>query len=518
MPKYKPTNPAQGHFLPVFFNKQLQKGTFEFAINHLIDHDLELSYLDSQYRNDETGAPAYDPRILLKVVLLAYSRGITSSRDIARCCEENIVFMALSANSKPHFTTIANFISSMDKEVISIFREVLLICDEMGLIGREMFAVDGCKLPSNASKEWSGTREDFKRKCSKIENAIERIVKRHRESDLTEAEERVKKTDEQYLATLKKQTKKIQKWLDDDNDDKSGRKGKPNKSNITDNDSAKMKSSNGIIQGYNGVAMVDDRHQIIVGAEAFGEATEYNLLGPMIELTRDNFTAIGNEEDIFTKTKLTADSGFHTNKNMEMLADEQIDAYIADRSFRKRDPRFDNAGRFKERTNEERRKIDKSRKQFLPGDFTFDPDFKFCICPAGKKMYRSGMPVVKGVKRASFTGQKRHCRSCKLRAQCLRYPDRTEIRQVTCAIGETVKNTPASFAEKMKSKIDSVIGKAIYAKRLATAEPAFAHIRHVIGLDRFSFRGKTKVNNQWLLFCIVHNLKKVHRYGFVEPI
>ncbi|MCP3892612.1 MAG: transposase, partial [Desulfobulbaceae bacterium] len=78
MAKYKPTNPAQGHFLPVLFHKQLQQGTFQFAINHLIDEDLNLSQLDARYQNDDTGAPAYDPRILLKVVLLAYSRGITS--------------------------------------------------------------------------------------------------------------------------------------------------------------------------------------------------------------------------------------------------------------------------------------------------------------------------------------------------------------------------------------------------------------------------------------------------------
>ena len=201
-----------------------------------------------------------------------------------------------------------------------------------------------------------------------------------------------------------------------------------------------------------------------------------------------------------------------------MLAEEEIDAYIADRQFRKRDPRFDTTGRYKERTTVERRKIDKSRKQFLPGDFTFDPDFKFCICPAGKRMYRSGIPVVKGVKRAAFTGQKKNWRLCKLRSQCLRYSNRTEIRQVTCAIGVAQDNSPASLALKMKSKIDSVVGKAIYARKIATAEPPFAHIRYVMGLDRFSLRGKTRVNNQWLLFCIVHNLKKVFKYGMTVTI
>ncbi len=106
-----------------------------------------------RYQNDDTGAPAYDPAILLKIILYAYSRGITRSRQIARCCEENVIFMALSADTRPHFTTIADFISSADKEIIRLFLEVLMTCDEMGLIGKEMFAVDGCKLPSNASKE-----------------------------------------------------------------------------------------------------------------------------------------------------------------------------------------------------------------------------------------------------------------------------------------------------------------------------------------------------------------------------
>ncbi len=71
MPKFKPTNQFQGKLLPVFFPQQLQKGTFEFAVNYLIDNELELSELDRRYKNDDGGAPAYDPRILLKVILLA---------------------------------------------------------------------------------------------------------------------------------------------------------------------------------------------------------------------------------------------------------------------------------------------------------------------------------------------------------------------------------------------------------------------------------------------------------------
>lgn len=119
--------------------------------------------------NDETGAPAYDPAILLKVILYAYCRGVTSSRDIAGLCRENIIFMALSHRQHTALhDRIAGFVAKLDREIVGVYREVLLVCDEMGLIGREMFAVDGVKMPSNASKEWSGTREDFQKKAEKL--------------------------------------------------------------------------------------------------------------------------------------------------------------------------------------------------------------------------------------------------------------------------------------------------------------------------------------------------------------
>jgi hypothetical protein len=161
--------------------------------------------------------------------------------------------MALSADTQPHFTTIADFISTLNEEIIGLFLEVLMICDEMELIGKEMFAVDGCKLPSNASKEWSGTRGDLQKKKEKMEKVIRQIVKRHREVDVREADKGVIEQEEQYVETLRGKVKKIKAWLWE-NDDKPGKNGKPIKSNITNNESAKMKTSHGVIQGYDGIA------------------------------------------------------------------------------------------------------------------------------------------------------------------------------------------------------------------------------------------------------------------------
>jgi hypothetical protein len=190
---------------------------------------------------------------------------------------------------------------------------------------------------------------------------------RHREMDIKEKDNGVIEQEEKYIETIKNKVKKIKQFLEN-NEDKPGKTGKPIKSNITDNESAKMKTSHGVIQGYNGVAVVDDKHQVIVvpfhiilpktpfffsqsfvHAEAFGAAGEHDLLKPMIEGTRENFKEIGKEKDVFEYAKLVADSGYHTEENMKMVIEEEIDAYIPDTQFRKRDPRFADVDKYKER-------------------------------------------------------------------------------------------------------------------------------------------------------------------------
>jgi len=501
--RYKPYSYAQGKFIPVHFEKQILPGTFEYSLNHLVDHELDLSIFDERYRNEETGATAYDPKILLKIILFAYSRGITSSRRIAQACEENIIFMSLSCDTKPHFTTIADFVSTMDKEITRLFREVLLVCDDLRLIGKEMFAIDGCKLPSNASKEWSGTKADFEKKAAKMEKAIENILKKHQEEDLSKTESKEKETEEKFAQTLSKRITKIREWLKD-NDDKPGKTGKPKKSNITDNESAKMKTHRGVIQGYDGVAVTDGKHQIVVQAEAFGEAQEHDLLEPMVEGVRKIFQDIG-EEDIFAKAKLLADSGYHTEKNMEMLTHEGIDAYVADKRFRKRDPRFADYEKYKDDARKDWAKG--KPRLFRTEDFTFGKNMEHCICPAGRRLYRSGF----NAKVYRFKGTQTTCVSCTLREKCIRHPEKTVIRQVAYFTGKT--GDGPTFTDKMKRKIDSTIGRVIYGMRLAISEPPFSHITSAMKLDRFTLRGKVKVNTQWNLFCIVHNITKIHRYG-----
>jgi hypothetical protein len=273
-----------------------------------------------------------------------------------------------------------------------------------------------------------------------------------------------------------------------------------------------MKTSHGVIQGYNGVAVVDDRHQVIVHAEAFGAAQEHDLLKPMIEGTRENFQEIC-EKDIFEKARLVADSGYHTEANMKMVMEDAIDAYIADTQFRKRDPRFAGVDKYKERSRKEWKEYHGAPDLFRPNrDFTISDDKTHCICPAGKRLHRNGGNcIVNGQSAIKFRGRKMDCRVCELRPKCLK-SQKAEFRQVYFFQGQA-EPKPETFTQKMKRKIDSIKGRLIYNRRLGTAEPPFAHIRTMMGLDRFTLRGKRKVNTQWLLYCITHNIKKVNRYA-----
>lgn len=172
MARFKAYDYRQRVFLPVSLEDQLIPGTLEFAIHTLVEDRLDTSRFEERYRNDETGRVAYDPKILLKIVLLGYARGLISSRKIEQACQENVVFIALACGQQPDHSTIATFVSSMKAEILPLFRDVLLVCQEMDLLGGTFFALDGLKLPSHASKEWSGTRSELHRKKERLEAKV----------------------------------------------------------------------------------------------------------------------------------------------------------------------------------------------------------------------------------------------------------------------------------------------------------------------------------------------------------
>jgi transposase len=505
--KYIDTNPR---FMAVDLARQLLPGTFEHALNHLLDHAIDLSHFDARFRNDMTGAPAYPPAMLLKVILFAYSQGIVSSRGIERACQEHVTFIALCGDSAPHFTTIAQFVSTLGEDiahVAHVFAAVLAVCDHQDLIGREMFAIDGVKLPSNASKHRSGTRADFQRQTAKLEAAAITMVERHRETDTLPVEPDLTAKAAQRIERLERDAAELREWLAAHPEDRHSAKGRIRKSNRTDNESAKMATGKGVIQGYTGVAAVDHKHQIIVEAQAHGTGSEQELLLPVV-------TAI--QALLAEDTLITADAGYHSEANLKELATLQITALIADNDLRRRDERFATQDRHKAAPDPlyDKARVEQTASVFQPGDFTYDAEARTCVCPAGKPLYRKGQSIVtRSFVSERFRGAKRDCAPCDLRTQCLRTPEKTITRQVAFFRGRA-EFSQETHTARMKAKIDSPSGRAQYAQRFAAVEPVFANVRYNKGLDRFTLRGRTKVDGQWKLFCLVHNIEKLVNNGY----
>ncbi len=674
MGRFYPTDYSQTILVDICLDKQLLPGTLERTIHELVE-SIDLSIFDKRFKNSKLGAPAYPPQVLLKIVLLGYSRGILSSRKLERACRENMTFRAISSNLCPDHSTIAAFVSSMFEEILYIFCEVVYVCDQMNLIGGDHFSLDGVKISSNASKEWSGTHDELRSKVDKFKATIAYLegldLSNWDKEELLRHQEAIKK--------LREKVSKVETFLANSTP-RLGSSGNEVKSNITDNESAMMKTSHGVLQGYNGQALTDSEHQVIVFPEVFGTGQDHGLLETVINGAKQVMTSVGHDEDYFEDVEFSADSNYNDVPNLQTVNREGLDAYIPDNQFRRRDPRFAEAHRHKP----------KKSKKFHQSDFVYDVVTDSFTCPAGKQLN------VK-TKQANYdSGTERHyganksdCEACELREQCLHQKKarrrmlvvRTEVWQqlsnqiqlpldgkdnspagnssvqsefdfgdnsemsaaelnqlhaelevaIDSFVDEEIKadilqaefeaivdaafdsdifpeqtmtlnefyddlhrETEATFSDvdmdvisfeqpemipdesysdlpgeieatfsdvdlaspaapdevesspstdesmidlhaeidsivsqafddayeakrnlslEMRNKIDTAKGREKYSYRMSVVEPVFANICFQKGMNLFTLRGKRKVNIQWILYCIVHNIEKIAHYG-----
>lgn len=377
-----------------------------------------------------------------------------------------------------------------------------------------MFAIDGVKLPSNASKSKSGTRADFERQAGKLETAAKVMLERHREEDQRALEPDLQTKATQRITRLQTDAAQIRQWLTDYPEDRKGSKGTIRKSNRTDNESAKMATSKGVIQGYTGVAAVDARHQVIVEAQAHGTGSEQELLIPMVKAIK----ATKIKTPLISDTSLvTADAGYHSEANLKELATLEVDALIADNNMRSRDERFAEQDKYKVLPDPIHDKGGNPKKtaRYQPKDFDYDPQTGICTCPAGKQLYGNGSDcTINGYAAVKFQGAQRDCVPCTHRDRCLLTPQKTKARQVSFFQGKA--DGQESYTDKMKARIDSPEGRIQYGQRFATVEPVFGNLRHNKQLNRFTLRGRNKVDAQWKLYCLVHNIEKLAHHGYAQ--
>ncbi len=501
MPRFKHADTTQTLLVAVRLVDQLIPGTFEQALHQIIENHIDLRELSKRwFKNDSRGAPAFNPACLLKIVLLGYSKGLFSSRRIAGACRNNILFMALSGDSHPHFTTIAWFVRSLREEILSIFAKVLLICSELELIGGELFAVDGCKISSNASKEWSGTFEELEGKKQKLQQRLKLMMDTHARQDSREGRKasgcQPQASFSQRLERQRKAIRRISRFLAT-HEPKPAKVRAQRQSNITDNESAKLHSSHGMIQGYNALAMVDAKHQIIVAAEPVGAINEGEHLEEVLAQAEDNARAAGISKQVLKGSTLVADTSYYSEENIKLCDRKGIDGYLPDPHFRSRDPRFPPANRRR-----------KHKELFDQEQFRFDPCRNLYVCPNGKLLRISARKCrVKRFEGRRYLARKQDCQSCPLKSLCLQ--SKAQRRQLYIVDRIVGRDWPG----EMRLKIDSAQGRRQYSRRMGIVEPVFANITTVKRLDRFTLRSRAKVRVQWLLYSLVHNIEKIAHYG-----
>ena len=518
MARFKYSDNSQGQFLMVNLNEQIQLGSFEWTVRHIIDH-TDLSLFEKKYNNDLKGAAAYPPDIYLKAIIFCYSRGILSSRKIEEACRDNIITKALAQDFEPDHASIAAFISSASKEVCDLFTQVLLKCSELNLITGEMFALDGCKLPSNASKECSGKIDELKKKKDKLEKYIERVIKMHKELDDEEKAHpygKVAKKQKQFKKTMGKredrkerQLKRLNKKLENldrflqSAEPRKGLSGNEVKSNITDNESGFIKSSKGYIQGYNGISVVDSGNQIIMAAEVTGTVAESGMFPEMMDRLEENMKEATGKDEPLRNALVEGDTGFFTEGNLQEAAKRGIDVLIPDPQFRKRDPHFDG------------RKCHSEKKRYGLDDFTYDEKNKCYHCPNGNILTHQSHQKLRNNSGHKYQAKSGTCKNCPLMEKCINVKTNKNPVRTLYVVDQKYET---NLSSEMKKKIDDPVNRELYSRRQQIVEPTFSDIVYCKRMNRFTLQTNIKVTIQWKLYCIVHNIAKCigpleKRYG-----
>ena len=440
----------QGYLMPPSLREWLAEGDLAWFILDAVDQmDLEGFYV--AYRADGWGAAAYDPAMMVWVLLYAYCQGIRSSRRVARALERDVGFRVVAANQQPDFRTICRFRAEHEKALERLFVQVLWLCREAGLVKLGMVALDGAKVAADAALEanrsYEAIEEEVQRmlvEAKKVDAEEDALFGPEQRGDklpeglgrraerlkrLQEAKSRLAKEAEDTAKAVQEHLKQRQMEEAASGKKKRGRKPKrieptptaEAKANTTDPDSRIMKARQGYVQGYNAQAIVS-RDQIIVATGVTPEANDVQQLEPMLETLERTLEAAGIED---RPRAALADAGYWSETN-----------------------------------------------------------FTACSCPKGPEL---------------------------LIATTKDWKQRKAARERGCPRGRIPKDL--SCRERMERRLLTQRGRRLYRLRGITVEPVLGQVKEGQGCRRFMRRGLQAVQSEWSLIGTTHNLLKLWRSG-----
>ncbi|MDR0323571.1 MAG: transposase, partial [Treponema sp.] len=348
---------------------------------------------------------------------------------------------------------------------------------------------DGLRLPSNASLDLTGTEEELEKRLKIYKRMAQKHIEKHKRKDA--AGEVDNETEQHYQEQQRKLNRKIEKMNNflQTMEKKEGKRGKEIKSNVTDNESALIHSPSGYIQGYIGLAVSDRKEQVIMSAEAVGSANEGDHFPRILEMTLDNM----KEADIKTpegvKPTMLADNNYFSEENLKLCHERGLEPIMPDDHYKSRLGRTE-------------------KKRYETTDFKYHEEGDYYECPSGKRLDYKGISGPEWSRGKTYRASVTDCRQCLCSEKCMGHKKKPPKKPRGRSLLITESNEHGSCCQSMREKLNEQEYQDRYAYRIQIIEPVFSNIAYCKGLDRFTLRGAAKVNGQWLLYCVVHNLGK----------
>jgi transposase len=438
----------QSFLLPPSLDDWLPKDHTARFISEAVDEMLDLSSVYASYERSD-GAPPYDPKMMLKLLLYAYSTGVTSSREMERRCQVDVAFRWLSANTAPDYRSISRFRRRHLLALDDLFIQVLTLCAESGLVSLGRVALDGTKLRASASRHKAMSHDRMGPKIEELAAQVAAMLAEAEATDRTEDAEfgedrrgdelpaelatkegrlarmRAAKAAIEAEASEKAAAKAAAKAADNGGDEAAvseaaetaASSATPNpktQRNFTDPESRMMKTTDGFHYAYNAQTVVDEGSQVVLAAEVTQQATDIDQFFFMVGVTEGNLDAADIDD---SPEVVLADAGYCSEANLQQIADAEINALVA-------------TGRIR------------------------------------------GTERVPDVPRG-------------------RIP------------------TNASQRERMARRLRTKAGRADYARRKAIVEPAFGQMKVRQAAGHLRLRGLAGAQGEWTLHVLCHNLRKL---------
>ena len=444
-----------------------------------IFEQLDTSSVEEQF--SIRGQNAYHPRLIIGILIYAYSQGIFSSRKIEKKCHEDLGFMYISHCNCPNFRVLSDFRKDNYLYFKECFRQSVLLAMAAGMTSLGHVSLDGSKFKASTSKHKAMSYGRLKAKEKELIEEIEGLIAKASKCDEEEDEKHQDKNGYEIPEELKIKEKRLAKIQEAKEAlEKREQALNPGKKiddkkqiSFADKEARIMGKKGNFDYSYNGQISVDEDNQIIVGQHLSQNANDKREVEPALEEIKETTGVLPD--------KMSLDNGYMSGNNLESFEGKQIDAYVATGKGEKKD----------------QRSIEESNRKIIKTDFNYDEDSDCFVCPAGHTL-KLKTETADGKK--VYQGDKTDCDFCPYRARCCS-SKKGEPRTVHADDKEALR-------QKMREKMEEESSKEVYKKRKKIVEPVFGQIKNT-GFRGFSLRGREKVSGEFSLACAVHNFRKI---------